>query len=417
MKIFTIYKGYLQIIINICQEVINMYNKNILKYLGIFLLIFSFSLVSTNSVHSLDEDLFSEEELFEEENLQYFEKLQDIISLLDSYYVEEIERKELFDIIYRGMLDELDEHSHYLDEEGYEDLQFRHEGEYGGIGISVTLTEDEDLVVFSVFEGNPGYEAGLKEGDIIKEVDGKSTEKMDFREAVERMRGKKDTSVELLISREDKEEDFLVEIVRDEIEIPYVSAEMETDRIGYLTISQFMGDSGLKTRDKIQELQDQGAEALIIDLRNNPGGDLNQVVQVVSNFIEDGTVVTVKQRDTENEMRVVNYIDPVEMPVVVLINSASVSGSEIVGGVIQDYERGKLIGTSTYGKGSVQRPMPLNDGTAVSVTIAKYYLPSGRNISESGIDPDIEIEYDPEAEKDNQLQKALEILESELDKK
>jgi carboxyl-terminal processing protease len=190
---------------------------------------------------------------------------------------------------------------------------------------------------------------------------------------------------------------------------------METDTIGYLSIYQFASDVGYKTEEALQDLKDQGAQAIILDLRTNPGGILSEAVKVASNFIEDGTVVSVKSRKGEDEVYdTVSDIKAVNLPMVVLINEGSASASEIVAGAISDYDRGKLVGQRTFGKGTVQTVIPMGDGSALRLTTARYYTPDGTFIHEKGIEPDFMVEFDPEAEEDAQLQKAIELLKSEV---
>ncbi len=398
----------------------NYFNKRkiIFTILSITLFVLPGLLLSSGNVYGQNFNLFLQEEELDSE---YLDKLNQVIAMIDAYYVEEKSTEELIENAIQGMVGNLDEYSHYLTEQEFEEQQFQMEGEYGGIGLRV-LTIDEELTIVAPIPGTPGERAGLQSGDIILEVNGKPTSEMSQERAVDLMRGEEGTSVELLIGREDKDP-FSVEIIRERIEIPYVTGEMETDRIGYISITQFMDEVGLKLENKIKELDDEGAEALILDLRNNPGGLLPEAINSASNFIEEGELLTVKSRMGEESWYASDDIQSVDLPLVVLINKGSASGSEIVAGALQDYERAKLVGTTTFGKGSVQTLLPLDDGTAIKLTTANFYLPSGVNIYEQGVNPDVKVELDvPEEDEiipeendveDKQLQKAVEILEQE----
>jgi len=348
------------------------------------------------------------------DDLTPLKNLQNVIYLIDNYYVEDKNLEDLIDSAITGMLKELDPYSSYLSPDEYEEMQIEFDGEFGGIGIVITVRE-EKLTIVSPIKNTPGDRAGLKSGDVIKAINGKLTSEMSQQKAVDLMRGEPGTHVTLTISREDKEEDFDVDITRANVEIPYVEHNMESDTIGYLSIYQFGSDVGYKTEEALTDLKKQGAEALILDLRTNPGGILDEAVKVASNFIEDGTVVTVKSRRKEDEVyNTVSDIEAVDMPMVVLINEGSASASEIVAGAISDYGRGKLVGQKTFGKGTVQTVIPLGDGSALRLTTARYYTPNGTFIHEKGIEPDIKVEFDQESEEDAQLQKAIELLKDNV---
>lgn len=348
------------------------------------------------------------------DELTPLQNLQNVIYLIDNYYVEDKNLEELIDSAITGMLKELDPYSSYLSPDEYEEMQIEFDGEFGGIGIVITLRE-EKLTIVSPIKNTPGDKAGLKSGDVIKAINGKVTSKMSQKKAVDLMRGEPGTNVTLTISREDKEEDFDVEITRANIEIPFVEHSMETDNIGYLSIYQFGSDVGYKTEKALKDLKDQGAEAVILDLRTNPGGILEEAIKVASNFIKEGTVVTVKSRRKDDKVYdTVSDIEAVDMPMVVLINEGSASASEIVAGAVLDYDRGELIGKKTFGKGTVQTVIPLDDGSALRLTTARYYTPDGNFIHDQGIEPDIMVEFDQESEEDAQLQKAIEFLKDKV---
>ncbi len=347
------------------------------------------------------------------DELTPLQNLQNVIYLIDNYYVEDKNVDELVDSAISGMLKELDPYSSYLSPDEYEEMQIEFDGEFGGIGIVITIRE-EKLTIVSPIKNTPGDRADLQAGDVIKAINGKLTSKISQDKAVDLMRGEPGTNVTLTISREDTE-DFDVEITRANIEVPYVEHNMETDRIGYLSINQFAKDVGYDTQKALEDLKSQGAEAVILDLRTNPGGILEEAVNVASNFIEDGKVVKVKSRTKEDEVfNTVSDIEAVDLPMIVLINEGSASASEIVAGAISDYNRGILLGKKTFGKGTVQTVIPMGDGSALRLTTARYYTPDGTFIHEKGIKPNVEVEFDRESEEDQQLQNAIELLQKQL---
>lgn len=336
---------------------------------------------------------------------------QEVLFLINNYHVEEHKIEELIEGAIKGMVDTLDPFSEYMTPDEYDEMQVEFEGHFGGIGIVIT----PDLTIVSPIKGTPGDKAGLKPGDKIIAIDGKPTEDMDWQKAVDLMRGEPGTSVDLTIKREKEKEPLEFHIIRSDIEVPYVESEMKTDEIGYVVISQFVQDVGHKVREALVDLKSRGARAIILDLRSNPGGLLSEAITVASNFIAEGRIVSVKQRYGQDEVfKVDPTIEAVDLPLAVLINQGSASASEIVAGAIQDYNRGKLIGMKTFGKGTVQSVIPLSDGSALRLTTGKYYTPTGRFIHEKGIKPDIEIEFDPDYEGDNQLEEAIDYLESVL---
>ncbi|MFW5999538.1 MAG: S41 family peptidase [Halanaerobiaceae bacterium] len=343
------------------------------------------------------------------------QKLQNVFYLIQNYYVEEMNYDELVEKAVRGVLRELDNHSMYMNKDEYEDMKTEFEGHFGGIGIEIG-TRDDQLTIISPIKGTPGEDAGLQSEDVILEVDGKPTSEMSQSEAVEMMRGEEGTEVELTIFREEKDRPFDVTITRDDIEIPVVESELKEDNVGYISIYYFHEETGEQVSEAVSELEEEGAEALIVDVRGNGGGLLDQAVKVSSIFVEEGEIVSVRGRATENtEHRVEEDMRTTSLPTAVLINGGSASASEIFAAAISDHERGVLIGTKTFGKGSVQNLIPLDDGSAVKMTTAHYYTPDGTNIHKKGIKPDLEVEYDIDTEEDEQLEEALDVLQSILD--
>lgn len=341
---------------------------------------------------------------------------QDVMFLLQNYYVEDIKFDALIEGAINGMLNTADRYSYYMTPKEYAEMQEEYEGHYGGIGIVITM-RDNKLTIVSPIKNTPGERADLRAGDIIVAIDGQQTSEMSQMKAVGMMRGKEGTDVTLTIDRGDREE-FEVEITREDIEVPYVESEMKTDEIGYISLAQFIEEVGSKVEAAVTDLQNQGARGIILDLRNNPGGLLNEAVNVASVFIDQGVVVSVRQKDqTERVLDVNPEINShPDIPLIILTNKGSASASEIVSGAVKDYNRGKLMGVTTFGKGVVQSVVPLEDGSAVSLTTARYYTPAGNYIHEKGIKPDIKVELDIEAAKadgsDNQLDQAIEEMKN-----
>lgn len=340
-----------------------------------------------------------------------FTVFQEVLFYIENYHIEENEISELMQGAIRGMVNSLDPFSQYMTEDEYDEMQLEFEGHFGGIGIVIT----PDLMIVSPIKGTPGERVGLQSGDKIIAIDGKPTEDMTQKEGVDLMRGDPGTPVTLTIKREDVKEPLDFDIIREDIEIPYVEHEMKTDNIGYINIAQFVHEVGSKVEKSIQELRGKGAQALILDLRSNPGGLLPEAVAVSSNFLAKGTVVSVKKRFGNDEVYTVdNNINAVDLPLLILINQGSASASEIVAGAVKDTDRGILMGKKSFGKGTVQSVVPLSNGSALRLTTGRYYTPDGNFIHEKGIKPDIEIEYDSEYDGDNQLEAAIKYVQKEF---
>jgi carboxyl-terminal processing protease len=377
-----------------------------------FLLLFTFAVSAQDS--AADKQLPQEPQ--QDENYTKADAFQDVMFLLQNYYVEDVKFETLIEGAIDGMLNKVDRYSYFMSPSEYEEMQQEYEGHYGGIGIVITM-RDNKLTIVSPIKNTPGERAGLRSGDIITAIDGQETAEMSQMKAVDLMRGEEGTDVTLTIDRGD-EDPFEVEITREDIEVPYVETEMKTDEIGYISLAQFIENVGTKVETAVTDLKEQGARGIILDLRNNPGGLLNEAVNVSSVFLEEGVVVSVRQKDeTERILKVNQDINSnTEIPLIILINKGSASASEIVSGAIKDYDRGKLIGTTTFGKGVVQSVVPLKDGSAVSLTTARYYTPDGNYIHEKGIKPDVKVELDIEAAQedgsDNQLERAIDEMEN-----
>ncbi|MFW6030732.1 MAG: S41 family peptidase, partial [Halanaerobiales bacterium] len=351
---------------------------------------------------------------------QVLNAFNEVFSHILNYHTDEHNMEELLRGAMQGMVDSLDVYSEYLTAEEYQDMQQEYEGYFGGIGIVIT----PELVIVSPIKGTPGEEAGLQAEDKIIAIDGEPTDDMSQQEAVNLMRGEPGTEVTITIQREDEDEAFDVTIIRADIQIPYVEWEMKTDKIGYISIAQFVQEVGEKVETAIEELEAAGARALILDLRSNPGGLLGEAINVSSSFLPNHDIVTVRYRAGSDDVyRSTKNVYSTELPLLVLLNQGSASGSEIVAGAIRDYQRGTLMGMKSFGKGTVQSLLPLSDGSALKLTTGKYYTPGDIDIHEKGIEVEEQVEYDPdyEGKNDNQLDEAIEhiqenILQEQLEK-
>jgi carboxyl-terminal processing protease len=398
---------------DLMKKIRKAFNNKLIFFSLILLIFFSFSFVVSAQDGAIDGQITEEQQSNDYTKADAF---QDVMFLLQNYYVEDVDFETLIEGAIDGMLNKVDRYSYFMSASEYEEMQQEYEGHYGGIGIVITM-RDNKLTIVSPIKNTPGEKAGLRAGDVISAIDGEKTAEMSQMKAVDMMRGEEDTDVILTIKRGD-EDPFDVEITRKDIEVPYVETEMKTEDIGYISLAQFIEDVGTDVEKAVANLKEQGARGIILDLRNNPGGLLNEAVNVASVFLDEGVVVSVRQKDeTERVLRVnENISSDNQIPLIVLINQGSASASEIVAGAVQDYDRGKLIGTTTFGKGVVQSVVPLKDGSAVSLTTARYYTPDGNYIHEKGIEPGTKVELDLEAAQedgsDKQLDKAVEEMEN-----
>lgn len=338
-----------------------------------------------------------------------FNTFNEVLGYILNYHVDESKVEDLIRGAMTGMVETIDPYSAYMNKEEYEEMQLEYEGHFGGIGIVIT----PDLTIVSPIKGTPGERVGLQSGDRIIIIEGQATENMSQKDAVDIMRGEPGTQINISIKREDEEEPIKFEIIREDIQIPYVEWEMKTDEIGYINIAQFVQEVGSKVSTAVSELEADGAQALILDLRSNPGGLLNEAINVSSSFIEEGTVVSVKYRTGSDDIYQVRpNIEATNLPLLVLINQGSASASEIVSGAVKDHARGILFGKKTFGKGTVQSLFPLGDGSALKLTTGRYYTPADTFIHEKGIKPDVVVEYNPdyEGDNDNQLDAAIQYI-------
>jgi carboxyl-terminal processing protease len=318
----------------------------------------------------------------------------EVMDRIKSAYVEPVSDKTLLENAIKGMLSNLDPHSAYLEPEAFRDLQESTSGEFGGLGIELG-SEDGFLKVVSPIDDTPASAAGIQPGDLIVKINGQPTKGLSLMEAVEKMRGKAGTDIELTLVREGSKP-FDVELTRAVIKVKSVKSQLLDDGYGYVRITQFQVNSGEEVGKALAKLRkDNGKKlrGLVLDLRNNPGGVLQAAVEVTDHFLKKGLIVYTEGRIANSELRF--NADPADasegVPLVVLINGGSASASEIVAGALQDHKRGVLMGTDSFGKGSVQTVLPLNNDRALKLTTALYFTPNGRSIQAQGIVPDIEV--------------------------
>ena len=343
-------------------------------------------LVLSNGVHH---GVTAQEETYEK--LKVF---TEVLSIVQSNYVDEVNSKDLLYGAVRGMLETLDPHSSFLTPENFREMQVETQGSFGGLGIEITVRERQ-LTVVAPIEGTPADRAGLHAGDRIVEIDGKPTKDLTLQEAVRRLRGPKGSKVTIGVLREGWSEPKSFEIVREVIQVRSIRSKYLGDGIGYVRINAFQERTGKDLEKAIEQLLKEGAKAFVLDLRNNPGGLLNQAVFVSDVFLDKGQLIVYTSGRMKNQdlrFTAEHSSNFPKFPMVVLVNGGSASASEIVAGSLQDHKRAVVLGTKTFGKGSVQTVIPLTDGSGLRLTTAKYFTPSGRSIHGSGIEPDIVVE-------------------------
>jgi carboxyl-terminal processing protease len=320
----------------------------------------------------------------------------DVFERVREQYVDPVEDEELIETAINGMLSSLDPHSSYLDEDSFKEMQVQTEGKFGGLGIEVTM-ENGFVKVVSPIDDTPAYRAGVQAGDFITHIDGEPVIGMTLNEAVDKMRGTVGDPIEITVRREGEEEALKFNIVRDIIRIRSVRSKIFDDSIGYIRITTFNQNTYDGLKEAIEDIRGRLGQKVIgyiIDLRNNPGGLLDQAIAVSDAFIDKGEIVSTRgrsERDTKRDNATSGDLAE-GLPLVVLINGGSASGSEIVAGALQDHRRALLVGTKSFGKGSVQTVIPLMGHGAMRLTTARYYTPSGRSIQAEGIEPDIKVE-------------------------
>ncbi len=342
---------------------------------------------------------------------QVKEKLDTLDKVLDGFYFDDVDSQAAADEIYKSYLDAYgDPYTVYYTPEEYDSIVESNMGVFYGIGAICQKNEDGTILIVEAYEDAPAYKAGIRDGDCVDKVDGSDIREMDLSSAVALIKGEKGTSVELEIIRNGETSN--VTVIRDEVKVKTVTYEMMDGKIGYLKISQFEDVTADQFKEALQELKNQDMAALVIDIRSNPGGMLDSVVEILDEILPDGLIVyTENKAGSRKEYKGTNS-NQLEVPLAVLVNGNSASASEIFAGAVQDYGIGRIIGTQTFGKGIVQTIRPLTDGSAVKYTIAKYFTPKGQDIHGKGVTPDEPVEMPEYGDEDTQLDAAVGYLGS-----
>lgn len=325
------------------------------------------------------------------ETYEELKTFSEVLNQVQKHYVDETKPKDLIQGAIRGMLSTLDPHSAYMTPEMYKEMQVETRGEFGGVGIQIGV-KDNRLAVIAPIEGTPAHRAGIKAGDFITKVNEDPTKDLTLMDAVQKMRGPKGSKVNLTIQRDGAADPLVFTLVRDTIKIESVKSKV-IDNLGYVRLTQFQEATGRDLAKAIKQFKEQKVQGAILDLRNNPGGLLTAAVDVSEQFLPTGKlVVYTKSREGKKDEWVAKAKDQLEdLPVIILVNEGSASASEIVAGALQDWGRGLVVGTTSFGKGSVQTILALGDGSGLRLTTAKYYTPKGRSIQSTGITPDIVV--------------------------
>ena len=355
---------------------------------------------------------------------QIVDKLTFLEMLVDNYYLEGVDPKVYADGIYKGFIGSLnDPYSTYYTAEEYKALMESSSGVYHGIGATVSQNVKTGVItIVKPFKTGPAYEAGLLPGDIIYMVEGEEVTGVDLTEVVSKMKGEEGTKVRISILREGETKPMEFTITRRQIEVPTIDYQMLEDNIGYIEISEFDEITVTQFKEAVDKLEAKGMKGLVIDVRNNPGGLLEAVCKMLDRLLPKGLLVYTEDKYGNRVEEMAEDSQKLKVPLAVIINGNSASASEIFAGAVQDYGIGTIVGTTSFGKGIVQKVIPLTDGTAVKLTISKYFTPKGRNIHGTGITPDVEVELNEELlkeieipmEKDNQLQKAIEVVKEKI---
>ena len=376
------------------------------KYILIILIIFFTNILSTSYSENIDK-MYEKIDLFSE-----------VLEKIQNEYVDEINQAEVMDSAIHGVLQSLDPYSGYMSPEIFQETQTETSGEFGGLGIEVSM-EAGVVKVISPIDDTPAAKAGVKAGDYIVRINGEQVQGKTLMEAVNLMRGPVGTPIEITVRRKGLKKAKIFQITREIIEIKSVVSKLIDKEIGYLRLRAFNENSGNQLKKEISKLEkNKKLVGYILDLRNNPGGLLSQAIKISDYFLDDGEIVSTRGRkNNENRKFFAHRGDKINgKPLIVLINNGSASAAEIVAGALQDQKRAILLGETTYGKGSVQSIIPLKNKGAIRLTISKYYLPSGKSISEIGVTPDIKVEEEEDEEfvintaTDNQLNYAVKLL-------
>jgi carboxyl-terminal processing protease len=377
-----------------------------MKKIQFYLIIFLSSFVFSSSINSAEIDIYKKIDLFGE-----------VLEKINKQYVDEIDQSESMDSAINGLLQSLDPYSSYMSPEIFQEMQTETSGEFGGLGIEVSM-EAGVVKVITPIDDTPASKAGIKAGDYIVKINDIQVQGKSLSEAVDLMRGLVGTDIELTIRRRGVKKALTFIITREIIEVQSVKSDLLENNIGYIRLTSFNDNSSDQIKKKIKKLKEnENLKAFILDLRNNPGGLLTQAIKISDFFLENGEIVSTKSRKkSENRKWFAKKGDVTDgKPLLVLINYGSASASEIVAGALKDHKRAIIIGENSYGKGSVQSIIPLKNKGAIRLTVAKYYLPSGKSISEVGVRPDIEVNEEGEdfkikTDTDNQLNYAIKLL-------
>ena len=377
-----------------------------MKKIQLYLIIFLSSFLFSHSINSAEIDIYKKIDLFGE-----------VLEKINKQYVDEINQSESMDSAINGLLQSLDPYSSYMSPEIFQEMQTETSGEFGGLGIEVSM-EAGVVKVITPIDDTPASKAGIKAGDYIVKIDNVQVQGKSLSEAVDLMRGLVGTDIELTVRRRGVKKALTFNITRKIIEVQSVKSDLLENNIGYIRLTSFNDNSSDQIKKKIKKLKENvNLKAFILDLRNNPGGLLSQAIKISDFFLENGEIVSTKSRKkSENRKWFARKGDITDgKTLVVLINYGSASASEIVAGALKDHKRAIILGENSYGKGSVQSIIPLKNKGAIRLTVAKYYLPSGKSISEVGVRPDIEVneegdDFRIKTDTDNQLNYAIKLL-------
>lgn len=351
----------------------------------------------------------------------HVQKIEYLEKMIDQEYLGEVDNAEMAEGIYAGLVYGLgDVYSRYYTADEYAQETASTDGAYAGIGVSIQKNKNGGVQIAECYEGGPGAEAGLQTGDVITAINDTDVTDMELSDVVSLIRENKDNTIVLTVFRENEEKSCEISVDVTDVELPSVFGEMLDKKTGYIQITQFTGVTPQQYKDMFAELKDKGMERLVIDLRDNPGGLLTSVCDILREILPEGLIVYTEDKYGNREEETCDGKHQLDMPLAVLVNENSASASEIFAGAVQDHEVGTIVGTTTYGKGVVQELRQLSDGSAVKLTVSNYYTPNGNSINKVGIKPDVEVKLASELlnkdeithEEDNQLQKALDVIEN-----
>ena len=351
----------------------------------------------------------------------HVQKIEYLEKMIDQEYLGEVDNAEMAEGIYAGLVYGLgDVYSRYYTADDYAQETASTDGAYAGIGVSIQKNKNGGVQIAECYEGGPGAEAGLQTGDVITAINDTDVTDMELSDVVSLIRENKDNTIVLTVFRENEEKSREISVDVTDVELPSVFGEMLDKKTGYIQITQFTGVTLQQYKDMFAELKDKGMERLVIDLRDNPGGLLTSVCDILREILPEGLIVYTEDKYGNREEETCDGKHQLDMPLAVLVNENSASASEIFAGAVQDHEVGTIVGTTTYGKGVVQELRQLSDGSAVKLTVSNYYTPNGNSINKVGIKPDVEVKLASELlnkdeithEEDNQLQKALDVIEN-----